>query len=35
VGFERLAQVIQGVRFVDGRSELEQEQKTSQEQEAG
>jgi transposase-like protein len=31
-GFERLALVIRGVRFIDGRSELEQEQKTSQEQ---
>ncbi|MCA1603457.1 MAG: IS256 family transposase [Acidobacteria bacterium] len=34
-GFERLAQVIQGVRFVDGRSELEQEQKTSQGKDEG
>jgi hypothetical protein len=32
-GFERLALVIRGVKFVDGRSQLEQEQKTSQEKE--
>ena len=31
-GFERLGQLIEGVRFVDGRSELEQNEKTSQEQ---
>ena len=34
-GFARLGELIKGVRFVDGRSELEQNEKTSQVEDSG